>query len=103
MEEALPPRFDALLRLSQSQKIVTQSDGGKQRSTAQHDQIGAPACTGTFPAWGRPWSMSGGTVLVSTFIDGRSSCVSVLAERDAEVGLTRSGSGLSCEAAVFIF
>lgn len=103
MEEALPPRFDVLLRLSQSQKIASQSDGGKQRSAAQQDQIGAPACAGAFPAWSRPWNMSGGAVLVSTFIDGSGSCMSVLAERDAEVGLTRSGSGLSCEAAVFIF
>lgn len=101
MEEALPPRFDALLRLSQSQKIASQSDSGEQRSAAQEDQIGAPACAGAFPARSRPWSMSDGAVLVSTVIDG--SCMSVLAKRDAEVGLTRSGSGLSCEAAVFVF
>lgn len=96
MEEALPSWFDALLWLSQTQKVASQSDSGEQRSAAQQDQVGALACTGAFPAWSRPWSMSGGATLVSVsaFVNG-SGCISILTERDAEVGLNRSSSGLS--------
>lgn len=109
VEETLPARLDAFLWLSGTQEVTAKAHGGQQSPAAQQDQVRPPPAARALPARRRLRSLrGGGEVLVTVVVseDGSSGCgggVALLVERDAEVGLTRSSSRVSGEAAIFIF